>query len=57
MKMPVGFVNICTLERLEQVHLYPGMPVQVMVVTGERTLLEYLVQPLHDSLTRAFREE
>jgi multidrug efflux pump subunit AcrA (membrane-fusion protein) len=45
------------LERLEQVHLYPGMPVQVMVVTGERTLLEYLVQPLHDSLTRAFRED
>jgi hypothetical protein len=29
----------------------------VMVVTGERTLLEYLVQPLPDSITRAFRED
>jgi HlyD family secretion protein len=45
------------LERLKHVHLHPGMPVQVMVVTGERTLLEYLVQPLHDSITRAFRED
>jgi HlyD family type I secretion membrane fusion protein len=45
------------LERLKHVHLYPGMPVHVMVVTGERTLLEYLVQPLHDSMTRAFRED
>jgi hypothetical protein len=27
------------------------------VVTGERTLLTYFVQPLHDSLTRAFRED
>jgi HlyD family secretion protein len=45
------------LERLKQVHLCPGMPVQAMVVTGERTLLEYLVQPLHDSITRAFRED
>jgi HlyD family secretion protein len=45
------------LERLKYVHLYPGMPVQTMVVTGERTLLNYLVQPLYDSLTRAFRED
>jgi HlyD family secretion protein len=45
------------LERLRHVHLYPGMPVQAMVVTGERTLLEYLVQPLHDCITRAFRED
>jgi HlyD family secretion protein len=45
------------LERYEHVHLYPGMPVRAMVVTGERTLLEYLVQPVLDSFTRAFRED
>jgi hypothetical protein len=33
------------------------MPVSVMVLTGERTLLDYLVQPLFDSFTRAFRED
>jgi HlyD family type I secretion membrane fusion protein len=45
------------LERYDDVHLYPGMPVRAMVVTGERTLLEYLVQPVLDSFTVAFRED
>jgi HlyD family secretion protein len=42
--------------RLDQGHLYPGMPVQAMVVTGELPLLAYFVQPLLDSFSRAFRE-
>lgn len=45
------------LAGLEGVALYPGMPVQAIVVTGERPLLEYLVQPVLDGLARAFREE
>jgi HlyD family type I secretion membrane fusion protein len=45
------------LERFRHVHLYPGMPVRAMVMTGERTLLAYLVQPVLDSFTRAFRED
>jgi multidrug efflux pump subunit AcrA (membrane-fusion protein) len=45
------------LEYLADAELYPGMPVQTIVVTGERPLLEYLVQPVLDSLARAFREE
>ena len=36
--------------------LYPGMPVEVMVVTGERTALGYLIRPLTDMFARAFRE-
>lgn len=36
--------------------LYPGMPVEVMVVTGRQTLLDYFLQPLTDVLARAFRE-
>lgn len=39
------------------VHLYSGMPVRAMALTGERTLLDYLVQPLFDSFTQAFRED
>lgn len=35
----------------------PGMPAEVMIVTGARTLLAYLTQPLNDSLSRAFRED
>src|SRR5262249_49879921 len=37
------------------VKLYPGMPATVMIPTGERTALAYLVSPLADSFDRAFR--
>ncbi len=35
----------------------PGMPVEVMVQSAERTFMEYLSKPIVDSMTRAFREE
>jgi HlyD family secretion protein len=41
--------------RLGEVKLIPGMPVEAFVQTGDRTLLSYLVKPLHDQLMRAFR--
>ena len=44
------------VEQLEGVDLYPGMPVEVMIRTGERTFLEYLAQPISQSFRRAFRE-
>jgi HlyD family secretion protein len=34
----------------------PGMPAEVMVITSERTLLDYLVEPLRTSIRRSFRE-
>ncbi len=34
----------------------PGMPAEVYIKTGERTFFEYLMRPLKDTLTRAFRE-
>jgi HlyD family secretion protein len=37
--------------------IYPGMPVETFIRTGERTFVEYLLQPLADSFSRAFREE
>jgi HlyD family type I secretion membrane fusion protein len=44
------------LERLPDVRLVPGMPVQVMVKVGERTPLSYLLDPLQRSMHRALRE-
>lgn len=41
---------------LGDVVLYPGMQAEVMIVTGERTALEYILRPLLDSFNRAFRE-
>jgi HlyD family secretion protein len=38
-----------------EVKLFPGMPVTVFVVRGTRTLLEYLVSPIVDSLHKSFK--
>ncbi|HET6522589.1 MAG TPA: HlyD family type I secretion periplasmic adaptor subunit [Geminicoccaceae bacterium] len=45
------------LAKLEEVELYPGMPIEVMIRTGERTFLEYLLTPIRDSFRRAFVEQ
>jgi HlyD family secretion protein len=45
------------LEKLGQTRLMPGMPVEVFIRTGERTLLSYLMKPLADQMHRAFREK
>lgn len=36
--------------------LVPGMPADVTVQSGERTLIEYLIEPLSDVLARSFKE-
>jgi HlyD family secretion protein len=33
------------------------MPVESFIQTGERTLVSYLVKPLHDQLMRSMREK
>jgi HlyD family secretion protein len=45
------------LVKVPEIHLAPGMPAEVFIVTGERTALDYLIQPLRDSFHRAFREQ
>jgi HlyD family secretion protein len=42
--------------RLGAVRLTPGMPVEAFIQTGQRTMLSYLIKPLHDQFMRAFRE-
>lgn len=37
--------------------LIPGMPVDVLLVTGERSALSYLLKPFADQMAKAFREE
>lgn len=34
--------------------LYPGMPVEAFIETGERTFFKYLARPILDSFSRAF---
>jgi HlyD family type I secretion membrane fusion protein len=45
------------LDTLPDIKLYPGMPAEVLITTGERTLLEYLLSPFTDTFNRAFREQ
>jgi HlyD family type I secretion membrane fusion protein len=41
----------------DPVELYPGMPTEIMIKTGERTFFEYLIQPVRDSFHKAFHEQ
>lgn len=41
----------------KHVNLYPGMPATIVVSTGRRTALEYMLQPFIDSMSSAFREQ
>ena len=39
-----------------EIELTPGLPAEVFITTGDRTLLEYLLQPLRETLERSLRE-
>lgn len=45
------------IAKLKGLELVPGMPVEVYIQTGERSPLAYLLKPLTDYFTRAFRED
>ncbi len=48
------FNKIAKAKKLE---LHPGMQVEVQIVTGTRTLLRYLLDPITDTMFRAFKEK
>jgi HlyD family type I secretion membrane fusion protein len=46
------------IEKLkDKIELYPGMPAQVFIITGSRSLVSYMFTPIADSAYKAFREE
>jgi HlyD family type I secretion membrane fusion protein len=62
-QMPFYFVariEIDNAEKFEKkyaVQIYPGMNVDVMIVNGERTLLQYLLDPVLDTMRYSFKEK
>lgn len=48
--------NAGEIERLGDVEVLPGMPVDAFIRTTDRTPLNYLTKPLTDYFNRAFRE-
>jgi HlyD family type I secretion membrane fusion protein len=45
------------LVKLEGLSLQPGMPAEVLILSGERTMFRYLADPIRQSFRRAFREQ
>jgi HlyD family type I secretion membrane fusion protein len=42
--------------KVENFRPTPGMPADIFIETGQRTFLTYLMRPVADSFSRAFRE-
>lgn len=45
------------LARMDGVDLQPGMPVEVIIKTGERTVLQYLTKPIASAMSKAWKED
>ena len=45
-----------SLREAKNLILYPGMPAEVFIKTGERTALDYLLAPITQTLRRSMRE-
>ena len=50
-------VTDAQLKRLGDNVLVPGMPVEAVIPTADRTVIEYLIKPLSDNFAHVFREE
>ncbi|WP_237143501.1 HlyD family type I secretion periplasmic adaptor subunit [Phyllobacterium zundukense] len=50
-------IDEASLHNLPEVEIMPGMPVEVMIKTGEFTVAHYMFRPVLDSFNRAFRED
>lgn len=50
-------VDPAELAAAPQIALYPGMPASVMIVTEERTALDYILSPLLASVHSSFRQK
>ena len=49
-------MNLASKRETANHKLEPGMIAQVMVITGNRTLFDYLLSPITDSISAAMHE-
>jgi len=50
-------IDEAELKAQPNLFLYPGMSAEVYIITGDRTALAYLAEPIKRSFNRAFREQ
>ena len=49
-------IDHASLDVLGDVQMLPGMPAEIMLLSGEQSLFDYIISPVSDSLNRSFRE-
>jgi HlyD family secretion protein len=45
------------LAKLGKLKIVPGMPAEAFIQTSSRSIMSYLIKPMHDQFERAFRED
>ena len=59
--MPYYLARVALTEEgtkaLGSLQLQPGMPAEVLINTGERTMLQYLLQPATDAFAKSMIED
>ena len=50
-------ISKAELSKIGGLQLVPGMPAEILIKTGERQVICYLMKPLLDSFARTFRDE
>lgn len=48
--------NVCIVKN-KKFELYPGMPAEVLIITGNRTFVSYMLDPIKKTLRRSLRED
>ncbi len=56
-KISIDKTQLRKISRYRDLELYPGMMADIMIVTGERTLLQYLLDPVTNTFWHAFIEK
>ncbi len=56
-KIQLDMKKFRKIARSHKLKLYPGMQAEIQIVTGTRTLLRYLLDPLLDQMFKSFKEK
>jgi HlyD family secretion protein len=56
-KIEINMEEFSKIAKKLKLELLPGMTAEVQIVTGERTLFRYLMEPITDNMFRAFVEK
>jgi membrane fusion protein len=46
-----------SIAKLQNISLYPGMPAEIFIKVGDRSVISYFAKPLTDQMRHTFREE